>query len=45
MLGRQADSCLGAQNAMAPSNSTEPVQEKKKKKKQNEVNEWYISSS
>ena len=25
ILGRHADSCLGAQNAMAPSNSTEPV--------------------
>lgn len=26
MLGKHDDSCLGAQNAMAPSNSTEPAE-------------------
>lgn len=40
MLGRQDDSCLGAQKAMAPSSSTEPaVKEGRKHETQSEEKE------
>lgn len=44
MLGKQEESCLGAQYAIAPSNSTDPVnkahQEKNRQKKKKDKTQY-----